>query len=138
MAGGSHKVVSKGYVNPENSQMASTGAIFTPTYHIKQLKPWQNSPASYVVNYSWLFACQREMELFEDHLSTHGCLTSHRKSSLGNFLHHYLAELLVNMYSYHVMVKNLSCCCVCGSWLFSNLVTSSYNEIFLFNATVKL
>ena len=75
---GSHKVVSKGYVNPENRQMASTGAIFTPTYHIKQLNPWQNSSVGHVVNYSWLSACQGEMEPFQDHLHTHGRLTSLR------------------------------------------------------------
>ena len=31
------------YVNTENSQMASIGAIFTYTYHTKQLNPWQKS-----------------------------------------------------------------------------------------------
>ena len=35
---GSHKVVGKGYINTENSQMESTGAIFTSTYHTKQLR----------------------------------------------------------------------------------------------------
>ena len=36
---GSHEVAGKTYVNSENSQMASIGAIFTSTYHIKQLNP---------------------------------------------------------------------------------------------------
>ena len=39
--------------------------------------------------------------------------TSHSKSSLGNFHHQYLAELLVNVHSYHLMVKSVSWCCVC-------------------------
>ena len=53
------------------------GAIFTFTYH-KVLNPGPNSSASPVVNYSWLSACQREMEPFKDHLSTHGQLTNLR------------------------------------------------------------
>ena len=44
--------------------------------------------------------------------------TSHSKNSLGNFQHQYQAELLVNVYSYHLIVKSVSCCCVCGSRLF--------------------
>ena len=35
---GSHKVPGKGYVNTKTSQMASIGAIFTSTYHTKQLR----------------------------------------------------------------------------------------------------
>ena len=42
----------------------------------KQLYPWQNSPASCVVIYTWLSACPGEMEPPKDYLSTHGCLTS--------------------------------------------------------------
>ena len=45
------------------------------------------------------------------------------KSHLGNFQHQYLAELLVNVYSYRLMAKSASCCCIRGSQLFSNLVT---------------
>ena len=75
---GSHKVAGKGYVNTENSQRVSIGDIFTSTYHTKQLNPWPKSLASRVVNYSQLPACQGEMELFEDHPSTRGCLTSLR------------------------------------------------------------
>ena len=37
-------------------------------------------------------------------------------SSLGNFQHWYLLELLVNMYSYHLMVKNVSCCHTVCAW----------------------
>ena len=40
----SHEVVGKGYVNTENSQMASIGAIFSSTYHTN---PWPNLSASY-------------------------------------------------------------------------------------------
>ena len=58
--------------------MASIGTIFTSTYHTKQLNPWSNSSASRVVNYGQLPACQRKMEPFEEHPSTHWCLTSLR------------------------------------------------------------
>ena len=44
---GSHKVAGKGYINTENSQIISIGAIFNSTYHTKQLNPWPNSPSSY-------------------------------------------------------------------------------------------
>ena len=53
--------------------------------------------------------------------------TSHSKSSPGNFQHQYLAELLVNVYSYCLMVKSGSCCCVHGNRLLSNLVTYATN-----------
>ena len=49
--------------------------------------------------------------------------TNHSKSSLGNFQHQYLPEWLVNVYMSHLMMKSVSCCCVCGSQLFSNPVT---------------
>ena len=39
-AGVSHEVVGKGYVNIENSQMVSIGAIFSSKYHTKQLNLW--------------------------------------------------------------------------------------------------
>ena len=120
---GSHKVAGKGYVFTKTSQMASIGVTFTSTYHTKQLNPWTNSSASRVVNYSQLSACQGDMQPFEGDPYTRGRLTSHSKSSPGNFQHQYLAELLVNMYSYCLMVKSVSCCCVRGSWLFSDLVT---------------
>ena len=55
--------------------MASVGAIFTSTYHTKQLNPWTNSSASRVVNYSWLSACQEDMQPFEGKPSTRGRLT---------------------------------------------------------------
>ena len=74
------------------------------------------------------------MEPFKDHLSTHGCLTraletSYSKSSLNNFQHQYLPELLVKMYSYCTVEKSVSYCCVHGLWLFSNTITYSFNKI---------
>ena len=57
------------------TQVASIGAIFTSMYHIKQRNPWPNSSASGMMNYSWLFACQGEIEPFKDHLSTRGLVT---------------------------------------------------------------
>ena len=48
--------------------------------------------------------------------------TSHSKSNPGNF-HQYMAELLVNISNYHLMVKSVSWCCVRARWLFTNLVT---------------
>ena len=65
----------KGYVF---TKTASVGAIFTSTYHTKQLNPWSNSSASRVVNYSRLSGCQGDIEPFEGDLSTRGHLTSLR------------------------------------------------------------
>ena len=44
---GSQEVTGKGYINIENSQMASTGAILTSTNHTKLLNPWPNSSAGH-------------------------------------------------------------------------------------------
>ena len=119
----------KGYVLTKTSQMASIGVVFTSRYHTKQLNPWPNSSASHVLNYSRLSACQGDMQPFEGDPYTRGRLRSLRnkpqQSSPGNFQHQYLAELLVNMYSYRLMVKSVSCYCVHGSRLFSDLVTYS-------------
>ena len=86
---GSHEVVCKGYVFTKTSQMASIGAIFTTTYHTKQLNPWLNLLATGVVNYSQLSACQGDMYPFEGNPSTvdisQASETSHSKSSPGNF-----------------------------------------------------
>ena len=130
----SHKVAGKSSVKTENSQMASIGAIFSSTYNTKQLlNPWPSSSASCVAIYSWLSACLGEMRPFKDHPSTCGCLKSLKnkpqQSSLGNFQHQTLPELLVNVYSNHVMVKNVSCYCVHASWLFSNVVINNYNLV---------
>ena len=68
MEGGpGHKVAVKGYVLTINSQMASTGAMFTSIYYTKQLSLWSNSLASHVVNHSQLPACQGKMETFDAH-----------------------------------------------------------------------
>ena len=75
---GSHEVTDKGYVFVKTSQMASIGAIFTSTYHTKQLNPWLYSSDSRVVNYSWLSASQWDVEPFEGDPCTRGCLTSLR------------------------------------------------------------
>ena len=76
------------------------------------------------VNYSQLSACQGDMEPFIDHPSTHGCLTSLRnKSSLGKLQCQYVTELLINVYSYRLMEKSVSSCCVRGRWILSNPVT---------------
>ena len=52
----------KGNANTENSQMASIGAIFSSTYHKRQLIPWLNSSASLVVNCRQLSASLGEMK----------------------------------------------------------------------------
>ena len=44
-----------------------------------------------------------------------------------------LPELLVNVYSYRLMVKGVSCCCVCGRRLFSNPVTYYDNNILAYS-----
>ena len=122
--------------------MASIDVISTSTYHTKQLNPWPNSSVSHVVNYSQLSVCQGDVEPFKGDPSTHGCQTSLRnkpqkKSSLGNFQHQYLTELLVNVHSYCLMVKIVSCCCVRGKWLFSNPVTIIgiyYTRFYFYNS----
>ena len=105
--------------------MAPIDVIFTSTFYTKQLNPWPNPSASRVVNYSQLSAYQGICS----HLKVAWVLVdiwqvsekSHRKSSPGNFQYQYLPELLVNVYSYCLMVKSMSYFSVCGSQLFSNL-----------------
>ena len=75
----SHEMAGKGYVFSKNSQMTSIGAIFTSTYHTKQLNPWTNSLANHVVIHSWLSACQEKIGLFKGQPSTHGSQTGLRK-----------------------------------------------------------
>ena len=58
--------------------------------------------------------------------------TSHSKSSLGNFQHWYLADMLASVYSYCVMVKSISSCCVRGRWVLSNPVTYVIRVVQLF------
>ena len=62
--------------------MATIGDIFTFTYiSHKAVNPWPILSASQVVNYSWLSVSQGEMELFEEHPSTRGHLTSLKKQA---------------------------------------------------------
>ena len=112
-------------------QIASISAIFTSTYHSKQLNSWPNSLANRVVNYSQLSAFQGNTEPFEGDLNIRGHLTGLRnkpQQKQPRKLHQYLFELLVNVYSYHLMVRSVSCCCVHGSQLFSNPVTHTHTH----------
>ena len=140
--GGSHKVVGKGYVLTKTSQMASIGVIFTSTYNTKQSNPWPNSSASRVVNYSQLSACQGDMQPFEGDPFTRGRLTSLRnkpqQKQPGQLSASILAELLVNLYGYCLMVKSVSCCCVRGSRLFSDLVTYVYVYILYIHTYIYI
>ena len=117
----------KSYVFSKTSQMASLGAIPTIAYYTKQPNPWPNSPASQVVNYSCCLLVKgicRQLKATRTLVDVwQASETSHSKSSPNVFQHQYLPELLVNVYGYHLMVKSLTLCCVCGRWLFSNLVT---------------
>ena len=122
-------------------KMASVGAIFSFIRHTKQLNPWLNSPARHVMIYNQLSACPGNMEPFKDYPSTSGCLTS-----LGNkpqqkhpgklAVAEQLPELLVNVYSYCVMVKSVSCCYVHGSWLFSQ-ITCIFNQKDAYQVNTK-
>ena len=116
-------------VNTENSQMLSIIAIFTSTCHTKQIIYCQtHQPFVW-----WIAASCVLVKGRGSHIKTTQALldvwqaseTSHSKSSLGNLQHQYLPdhEFLVNVYSYHLMEKNVSCCCVRGRWIFSNSVT---------------
>ena len=96
---GSHKVVGKGYIFTKTSQMASLGAIFTSTYHTKQLNPWPNSSASCVVNCSRLSACQGDIESFEGDPSTRERLTSLRNKPQQNQPRKLSASILAQIVS---------------------------------------
>ena len=118
--GGGGRSGGQSYDNIENSQEAFIGAIYTSAYHTKQLSPWPNSSASYMVSFSWLSACQGKMESFRTTRALmHGYLTSLRnnpqQSSLSKYQQQYPDKLLVNVYSYCLRVKCVSCSCVCGS-----------------------
>ena len=131
-----------GYINTENSQMASISTIFTSTYHTKQLNLWPNSSASHVVNYNWLSAYQGCLLIKGrwSHLKTTWPLmaiwqtseTSHIKSSQANFQHQCPAKLLVNVYSHigGLMMKSMSYCWVHGRWIVSNPVTFGDSNLY--------
>ena len=103
--------------------MASIGAIFSSTYHTKQLNPWPNSSASHVVVYSWLSGCpcrgDGAIQRSPEHLrmSDTNLRNKPQQNQLGNFKYQYLPKnLLANVYRYHVMVLKsvlLLCVCVC-------------------------
>ena len=126
----SHEMAGKVYIHTENSQIVSIGAISTSTYHTKQLNAYPSSPASLFVNYNWLSACPMKTELVKDHPNTHERLTGLRnklqKTSRTIFsTTSYMSDLFVNVWSCHVMVKSVSCCCVGERWLFSNPLTNN-------------
>ena len=62
------------------------------------------------MNYSRPSTCQEDMEPFEGDPSTRGISEKPQKqaTTLGNFHHQYLAELLLNGYGYGLMVKSVS------------------------------
>ena len=85
----------KGCNHTENSQIVSIGAISTSTYHTKQLNAYPSSLPSLFVNYIWLSACPRKIELVKDHLNTHGCLTGLRNKPQKKHLGQFLATLAI-------------------------------------------
>ena len=97
----------------------------------KAAKSIANSPVSRRVIYSCLVVC------LSSYLKTTWALmdiwqaseTSYRKGSLGNFQHQYLPELLFNVYSYRVMMKNESCLLLCAWKL-------KFSHIILWNTVV--
>ena len=122
-----------------NGQMASIGAIFTSTYRNKQLNPcqthqpvvWGSTAGCLLVKGRWNHL-KRTQALLDVNKAPE---TSHSQSSLENFQYQYMAESLVNVYSYGLMVKSVFCYCVHGRWLFSNPVTfvesSGTTEMFI-------
>ena len=106
---GNHKVVAISSVKTENGEMASNGTIFSSTYiSFKVAKSMVNLTSNMVIYSGCLL-----VQVRHSHLKTTQPLmniwqaleTSHSKSNLGNFQHQYLPEILVNVYSYHVIVK---------------------------------
>ena len=111
--------------------MASIGAIFTSTYHTKQLNRLvklisqscgELQPA--VCLSRGYTAIWRRPEHSWTSDKPHW-ETSHSKSSLGNIQHQYLPELLINWCIQLLFDgESVSCCCVRGRHLLSNPVTS--------------
>ena len=104
----SKKVASKGYIYTTNSQMAFNSVIFISTYHTNQLYSWPNSLVSCMVNYSLISVRWSHLK------TTQTCMdvwqtseTNPSKSCQGKFQHQYLSKLLVNLYSYCLMVNKL-------------------------------
>ena len=121
------------YVFTKTSQMTSTGAIFTTAYQIKQLNPWPNSSASHVVNYSRLHMYASVSKGYvaiwrwpkNSWISDKPQRKGHNKSSPGNFQHHAIPAWIVSQFVQLLFdaEKYVLMLCVCGRWLFSNLVT---------------
>ena len=71
--------------------------------------------------------------------------TSHSKSNPGNFQHQYLAELLVNVYSYCLMVKSVSFAVVCVEAGFSQIwsqlliiIIEWHNHVLLVSRSIQV
>ena len=65
----------------------------------------------------------------------HDSETSHSKSNLGNFQHWHLPDMLASVYSYCVMVKSVSSCCVHVEDMLSQIQSNitTYIENFFIN-----
>ena len=72
----------------------------------KQLNPCPAFLASHVI-YSWPSTCPREMGslILKITQALIHCRNKPHKSSMGNFQHQHLPELLVIVYRYYVMMK---------------------------------
>ena len=120
--------------------MVSIGAIINSKYHTKQINPLTNSPASHVIIYSCLSVClSREDGAIErppKHQQTSDkpqkqATAKAARAIFGTNTYLQLPELLVNVYSYQVMVKGVSCCCMCGRLLLSNPVIFIVRQIHI-------
>ena len=118
--------------------MGSIGAIFTSTYQHKAAKSMAKLISQSYQELLLVVCLSRGDEAIwrpPEHLwmSEKPQKQATIKISLGNVQHQYLAELFVKVYSYCLIVKNVSWCCVRGSWSFSNPVTScmcSYHQSY--------
>ena len=124
----------KYHIFTKTSQLTSTDAIFTSTYHTKQLNPWPNSSASCVVNYSWLSACQEDMQPFEGNPSTHGRLKSCRNKPQQKQPGQILASILAWIFSQCVQLSfdDEKCVLLFSAWKpaflkFAHIYSKGYN-----------
>ena len=118
------QIAGKDFMKTENSQITSIDANFSSTSH-KIAISMTDLSTSHVVTLAGCLLFQGRRSHFKDQWRTCECLISLRnKRSLCNFQYWYLPELLVNVYvQLSFDGKNVHCCCVHGSWLFSNPVT---------------
>ena len=119
---GSHEVAGKDYIFTKNSQMAFIGVIFPSTYHkvakstakltsqlCGDLQPAGClSPGDGPSQHSWTSDRTQKNKPQQKQLGQLSAL---------------LADMLASVYSYHVMVKSISFCCVRGRRVISNPVT---------------